>query len=252
MSDIYTCANRYDDGPNLFLFHLGAYGWTKVYVFADHVESAIEEMQDWCADNAPGLFTEFTASDYDDAASDLGVLDEYRLDVEAGAFTDTVGRVVEHAETDMLMVCHTTYPGLGRVGLPSYEVYFDEVIGGEPVFVGELGDDPVTVVCIRATDEHTALERLLDYAAEHAPELFTPIDYDTAARDECEESGVDYERWEAVCYAAHDYLSAADRELIERVNHRAEFGLVIPSHTTYPDLGDVGLPFSAYTLRAYK
>lgn len=39
-----------------YLFWLGAYGWTRVLVWANDHESALEELADWCELHAPGLF----------------------------------------------------------------------------------------------------------------------------------------------------------------------------------------------------
>lgn len=47
-----------------YLFSLGAYGWTRVLVWANDHESALEELADWCELHAPGLFC-------DDAVKEL-------------------------------------------------------------------------------------------------------------------------------------------------------------------------------------
>ena len=57
----------HDYHDTLFCFNFGAYGWTALYVWADHLESALETACDWLAENAPGIFTTFDKSDYLDA-----------------------------------------------------------------------------------------------------------------------------------------------------------------------------------------
>ncbi len=65
-----------------YLFALGAYGWTRVLVWANDHESAIEELAEWCEEHAPGLFC-------DDA-----VQEEYNRAREEDA--------QEHAELDTI------------------------------------------------------------------------------------------------------------------------------------------------------
>lgn len=38
-----------------FVLHFGAYGWTHVLVYADHLEDALDEAVDWLEEHAPGL-----------------------------------------------------------------------------------------------------------------------------------------------------------------------------------------------------
>ena len=42
----------------LFGLHFGAYGWTKVLVWSDSLEDALEEAAGWLADHAPGIFVD--------------------------------------------------------------------------------------------------------------------------------------------------------------------------------------------------
>ncbi len=39
-----------------YLFALGVYGWTRVLVWANDHDDAIEELAEWCETHAPGLF----------------------------------------------------------------------------------------------------------------------------------------------------------------------------------------------------
>lgn len=38
-----------------YLFSLGAYGWTKVLVWANDGDAALEVLGEWCVEHAPGL-----------------------------------------------------------------------------------------------------------------------------------------------------------------------------------------------------
>lgn len=38
-----------------FILAFGAYGWTRLMVWADHLEDALDIAVDWIAENAPGL-----------------------------------------------------------------------------------------------------------------------------------------------------------------------------------------------------
>lgn len=38
-----------------FVLCFGAYGWTKLAVYANHLEDALDECIDWIAEHAPGL-----------------------------------------------------------------------------------------------------------------------------------------------------------------------------------------------------
>ena len=55
-----------------FLLAFGAYGWTKLLVWADHLEDALDEAIDWIADNEPGLLcNDQVAEDYREALARL-------------------------------------------------------------------------------------------------------------------------------------------------------------------------------------
>lgn len=64
-------------GQACWLFHLGAYGWTSVLVWADHLEDALDECIDWVAENAPGLLAdESVREEYDRLAKERGLSPE--------------------------------------------------------------------------------------------------------------------------------------------------------------------------------
>lgn len=55
-----------------FLLAFGAYGWTKLLVWANYLEDALDEAIDWIADNAPGLLcNDQVAEDYREALARL-------------------------------------------------------------------------------------------------------------------------------------------------------------------------------------
>lgn len=72
----------------VFRFSLGAYGWTRVFVFARHLEDALEIVGAWCAEHAPGHLTQ---PDYKEASEDLFAAGE-PIDEE---------NVRAHAEADL-------------------------------------------------------------------------------------------------------------------------------------------------------
>lgn len=41
-----------------FIFWFGAYGWTRLMVWANSLDDALDEAVDWIADNAPGLLAD--------------------------------------------------------------------------------------------------------------------------------------------------------------------------------------------------
>lgn len=88
-----------ESGRALFLFSFGAYGWTKVYAFADcgrGIESALENAAGWLADNAPDVFSE---PDYADAARDLGAPEDWNT-AEDCLDSGWPDKVRDAAETD--------------------------------------------------------------------------------------------------------------------------------------------------------
>jgi len=114
--------DEFEDDKKLYLFTFGAYGWTKVYVWADHDENAFEIAVEWIDDNAPGHLTDVTEDDLKRSAEDLGV--EWQPswpDWDDAAFA----HVVQNAEADLTQVAHTTLKH-GQY-LHSWEWTFDEV-----------------------------------------------------------------------------------------------------------------------------
>lgn len=49
-----------------FVLCFGAYGWTRLHVYADSLEDALEECASWLADHAPGLITKQNSDEYND------------------------------------------------------------------------------------------------------------------------------------------------------------------------------------------
>lgn len=94
-------------GQELALYQMwaGTYGDTRVYIWADSLESAFEELVEWLDDNAPGILTTFDESDYRAAAKDLGI--EWQPnwpDWEDRKFE----KVAEQTEADHTVIGHTT------------------------------------------------------------------------------------------------------------------------------------------------
>lgn len=106
-----------------FLMHLGAYGEVKVWVQANHLEEALEAACDWLADNAPGIFTILTEDDYRAAAEEAGIpWPEGERFYWIDSDHEAMGRIAEHAERDLYVVGHTTYPQFkGTPAIPSWE-----------------------------------------------------------------------------------------------------------------------------------
>ncbi len=43
---------------HVYVLYFGAYGWTQLRVWANHLEDALDECIDWIVDNAPGLLAD--------------------------------------------------------------------------------------------------------------------------------------------------------------------------------------------------
>ena len=100
-------ANDPSDGDRLFRFSFGAYGETRVDVFADDFESAFEVAVEWLDDNAPGHLVAIGEAELREAADELG------LEWEPGTpfheiDEDTQTSIVANAETDLTVIGHTT------------------------------------------------------------------------------------------------------------------------------------------------
>lgn len=53
---INPTSKRWHD--HAFVLWFGASGWTRLHVYADHLEDALDECIDWIADHAPGLLAD--------------------------------------------------------------------------------------------------------------------------------------------------------------------------------------------------
>jgi hypothetical protein len=63
-TDRYWTKHRY-------LLHFGAYGWTRLLVWANSLDDALDECVDWIADNEPGLLCDDSVNEeYDRAIAD--------------------------------------------------------------------------------------------------------------------------------------------------------------------------------------
>lgn len=93
-------ANEPGDGDECFRFYFGAYGETKLDVFADHLEDALEIAFEWLDDNAPGHLVQLGKAEWKEAAEELG------LDPESDD-DEIQDRIREHAETDLTVCGHT-------------------------------------------------------------------------------------------------------------------------------------------------
>lgn len=89
--------------PVQFEFCFGAYGWTKVRVWASagHFEDAFEIAVEWLDEHAPGHLVDLTQDDYTQAASELG-LDPNSED------EDIQNEIRETAEADLTHIGHIT------------------------------------------------------------------------------------------------------------------------------------------------
>ena len=114
--------DEFEDDKKLYLFTFGAYGWTKVYVWADHDEDAFEIAVEWLDDNAPGHLTDVTEDDLKRSAEDLNVAWQPTWpDWDDAVFS----HVAQNAEADLTQIGHTTLKH-GQY-LHSWEWAFDEV-----------------------------------------------------------------------------------------------------------------------------
>lgn len=108
--------------PSQFAFSFGAYGWTKVRVWAsaDCFEDAFEAAVEWLDDNAPGHLVsndEFTEL-CEEAAEELGFDPETEDEEE-------LEEIRTAAEADLTLIGHTTLKHGQHIA--SYEWTADEI-----------------------------------------------------------------------------------------------------------------------------
>ncbi len=63
-----------------FILAFGAYGDTRLMVWADHLETALDVAIDWIADNAPGLLADAAVNEAFKEAKDQGLSDDQAMD----------------------------------------------------------------------------------------------------------------------------------------------------------------------------
>lgn len=125
----------------LFKLWFGAYGTTHVYVWADHLEDALEEAIDWLDDTGQcGVFTFLDEDDFRAAAEEQGYHPRDIDDMVAdGSWPDDV---IEAAEADLMVVGHTTLKcGEGEYSppyIPNWEWGGGEVTEGSEEFQAVL------------------------------------------------------------------------------------------------------------------
>jgi len=112
----------------LYLLTFGAYGTTKVFVWADSVEVAFEVAAEWLDDNAPGHLVSIDEEELKAAAKDLGIPWNPKWIGPDGNDDRDFQKVIEHAEADLTQIGHTTLQH-GQYVL-SYEWWVDEVDAG--------------------------------------------------------------------------------------------------------------------------
>lgn len=89
---------------SLYCMWAGAYGDTRVYIWANSFEDAFEHLTEWLDDNAPGLLCKI---DWDQTASDHGY-EDWDAAYKALGEGDELDALVQEAETDLSIVGHTT------------------------------------------------------------------------------------------------------------------------------------------------
>ena len=109
---------------NLYCMWAGAYGDTRLFVWADSFDDAFEHLVEWLDDNAPGLFSKI---DWDDAAREHGfesmaaALEQHGNDYDCAE----IEAIRETAEMDMTTIGHTTLDNGDCI--PSWEWGGDEI-----------------------------------------------------------------------------------------------------------------------------
>jgi len=115
------CANEAEDGSSRFRFQFGAYGWTKVDVFADSMDDAFEVAVEWLDDNAPGHLVSIGEAELHAAAEELGLV----YLPELAWSTKDQEAIIAHAEQDLTLIGHTQLKN-GQYVL-SHEWHCDEL-----------------------------------------------------------------------------------------------------------------------------
>jgi hypothetical protein len=78
-----------------YVLCFGAYGWTKLRVWANSLEDALDEAVDWIADNEPGLLADDEVKEeFDRLCVERGIVDL------AAAEDDVLCAIQEEAEID--------------------------------------------------------------------------------------------------------------------------------------------------------
>lgn len=65
---------------NCFVLCFGAYGWTRLMVWEDHLEDALDTAVDWIADNAPGLLCNDSVAEAYNEAIASGMTEEQAIE----------------------------------------------------------------------------------------------------------------------------------------------------------------------------
>src|SRR6187549_2313364 len=95
-----SIANEPGDGDECFRFYFGAYGETKLDVFADHLEDALELAFEWLDEHAPGHLVSIGEDELKESAKELGY--DYAQAVQSAEDSiedETLEAIREHAET---------------------------------------------------------------------------------------------------------------------------------------------------------
>ena len=101
-------ANDPSDGERCFRFVFGAYGSTRVDVFADHAEDAFEVATEWLDDNAPGYLVAVGLTELKEAAQELGLSLPISAAGETWDDSPEFERILAKAEEGLTPISHTT------------------------------------------------------------------------------------------------------------------------------------------------
>ena len=93
--------SKYRYPKSRFVLCFGAYGWTKLLVWADDLGDALDGAIDWIADNAPGLLCdEQVAEDYREALARLTAENESLPEAERCSEEDLESEAYEESTAD--------------------------------------------------------------------------------------------------------------------------------------------------------